>query len=279
MDKLIITVAPTGAWPTKQDTPYVPLTPEEIAEETYRSWQAGASIVHIHVRDDQGRPSMQFEKFEKTVKLIREKCDIIINLTTSGGLDIPDDERMKPFMELKPELASFDAGSMNWMNTSVFLNPPKFLETLAAKMKEHGVKPEIEVFDTGMIYNALNLVQKGLIEKPLHFQFVLGAPGGMTATHKNLLHLVESIPAGSTWSIVGIGRYQLPMIYAALSMGGHIRVGMEDNVYLAKGVLAKSNAEFVEKVVRLAKELGREVAKPDEARKILGLKKTFEDVG
>ncbi|MDI3535299.1 MAG: 3-keto-5-aminohexanoate cleavage enzyme [Thermosediminibacterales bacterium] len=272
MEKLIITVAPTGAWPTKENTPYVPLTPEEIADEVYRSWKAGAAIAHIHVRDDKGKPSMEFEKFERTVKLIRERCDIIINLTTSGGLDVTDEDRMKPFIELKPELASFDAGSMNWMNTAVFLNPPKFLETLARKMKENNVKPEIEVFDTGMIYNALYIAQKGLIDKPYHFQFVLGAPGGITATHKNLLHLVESIPEGSTWSVVGIGKYQLPMIYTALSMGGHIRVGMEDNVYLAKGVLAKSNADFVEKVVRLAKEFGREIATSDEARKILCLK-------
>ncbi len=271
MEKLIITVATTGAWPTKQDTPYVPITPEEIAEEVYRSWKAGAAVAHIHVRDDQGGPCMEYEKFAETVRLIRERCDIVLNLTTSGGLDVSDEERMKPFIELKPELASFDAGSMNWMHTAVFLNSPAFLENLARKMIEAGVKPEIEVFDTGMIYNALYIAGKGLIKKPLHFQFVLGAAGGITATHKNLLHLRDCIPEDATWSVAGIGRNQMAMAFTALTMGGHVRVGMEDNIYLKKGVLAKSNAEFVEKIVRVAGEFGREIATPAEARKILSL--------
>ncbi|MGB9867957.1 MAG: 3-keto-5-aminohexanoate cleavage protein, partial [Bacillota bacterium] len=154
MEKLIITVAPTGAWPTRKDTPYIPITPEEIAEEVYRSWQAGAAIVHVHVRDDEGRPSMDFEKFRRTVELIREKCDIVINLTTSGGLGIDDYTRMRPFIELRPELASYDCGSMNWMHSDVFINHPLFLEKLGLKMQECGVKPEVEIFDLGMIYNA-----------------------------------------------------------------------------------------------------------------------------
>lgn len=272
MEKLIITVAPTGAWPRKENTPYVPLTPEEIADDVYKSWKAGAAIAHIHVRDDEGRPCMEYDKFEKTVKLIRERCDIVLNLTTSGGLDVDDYNRMKPFIELKPELASFDAGSMNWMHSGVFLNSPKFLEKLAGEMQANNVKPEIEIFDTGMIYEALYVASKGLIETPMHFQFVLGAPGGMPATVKNLIFLLEQIPKGSTWSVVGIGKEQINMIYAAFALGGHIRVGMEDNVYLYKGELAKSNADFVKRVVRLANEYGREVATPDEARKILNLK-------
>ena len=168
LEKLVITVATTGAWPTKQDSPYVPITPEEIAEEVYRSWEAGAAVAHIHVRDNHGKPSMEYSKFEQTVSLIRKRCDIVLNLTTSGGLGFSDEERMKPFIELTPEFASFDAGSMNWMHTSVFLNSPAFLETLARRMDDTGVKPEIEVFDTGMIYNALYMAGKGLIKKPLH---------------------------------------------------------------------------------------------------------------
>ncbi len=271
LEKLIITVAPTGAWPTKKDSEHVPITPEEIADEVYRSWQAGAAIAHIHVRDEQGNPAMTFENFEQAVTLIRERCDIIINLTTSGGLDVSDEDRMKPFVKLKPDLASFDAGSMNWMHTTVFLNTPPFLEKLATKMQENGVKPEIEVFDTGMIYNSMYIAAKGLIDQPFHFQFVLGAPGGITATHKNLLHLAESIPTGSTWSVVGIGKSQMAMAFTALTMGGHVRVGMEDNIYLKKGLLAKSNAEFVDKIVKVSNEFGRDIASPKEARDILSL--------
>lgn len=271
-DKVILTVAPTGAWPTKKDTPYVPLTPEEIADEVYRCYQAGASSVHIHVRDDEGRPSMSFEKFKKTVELIRERCDIVINLTTSGGIGLTDEERMKP-LELKPDLASYDCGSMNWQHNSVFINSPSFLETLAAKMKEHGVKPEIEVFDGGMIYNAIYYLQKGVLESPPFFQIVLGAPGGMAATVENLVFLKNLLPKDAMWSAFGIGRAHLPILYATLALGGHVRVGMEDNIYYSKGVLAKSNAEFVERARRLIEEMGKSVATPDEARMILGIKK------
>lgn len=272
-DKVIITVAPTGAWPTKKDTPYVPLTPEEIADEVYACYKAGAAIAHIHVRDDEGNASMDFEKFAKTVKLIRERCDIVINLTTSGGLGYSDEERMKPFIELKPEMASYDCGSMNWQHRSVFINSPEFLEKLGKAMKENNVKPEIEIFDVGMVYNALYYLEKGILEPPLHFQFVLGAPGGMMATVENLVFLKNLIPKDATWSAFGIGRMHLPILYATLALGGHVRVGMEDNIYYSKGVLAKSNVEFVERAKRLINEMGKSVATPDEARKILGLKK------
>ncbi len=272
MSKLIVTVATTGAWPTKDDTPYVPIDPPEIAEEVYKCWKAGAAIAHIHVRDDEGIPSMNFEKFEETVKLIRERCDIVINLTTSGGIGFTDEERMKPFIELKPEMASYDAGSMNWMHQTVFMNSPEFLEKLGRKMKENNVKPELEIFDTGMVYNTLYYLQKGVLEEPLHYQFVLGAPGGMAATTENLLYLKNLIPKGSTWSAFGIGKMHLPILFTTVALGGHVRVGMEDNIYYSKGVLAKSNAEFVERVRRIAREAGREIATPDEAREILGLK-------
>jgi uncharacterized protein (DUF849 family) len=274
VDKLIITVAPTGAWPTKEITPYVPIEPEEIAAEVYQCWQAGAAMAHIHVRDDQQKASMDLAKFKKTVELIRSRkdCDIILNLTTSGNVGLQDEERMKPFMELKPEMASYDAGTMNWMHTTVFENRPDFLEKLALRMKEYGVKPELEIFDTGMIYNTLYYLKKGALEGPQHYQFVLGAAGGAAGTVENLLHMLSLIPAGSTWSAFGIGASHMPIMFAAIAKGGHIRVGMEDNVYMSKGVLAKSNVEFVARVQRIAKEFGREVATPDEARKILGLK-------
>ncbi|MBP1948376.1 BKACE family enzyme [Virgibacillus litoralis] len=269
MEKLIITVATTGAVTTRDNSPYLPITPEEIANEVFDSYKAGASIAHIHVRDVNGNPSMDFEKFQETVERIKDKCDIIINLTSSGGLNLKEEERLK-VCELAPEFASLDAGSMNF-GPSVFINSPPFLEKLSNNMNEYNVKPEIEVFDTGMINNALMLAKKGLIKPPFHFQFVLGVPGGMTANPKNLIHLVDSIPSGSTWSVIGIGKHQLAMNTLGIVLGGHVRVGMEDNVFYKKDELAKTNAQFVERIVRISGELGREVADVNETRKILGL--------
>jgi len=271
-NKIILTVATTGAWPQKKDTPYIPLQPEEIASEIYACWKAGASIAHIHVRDDENKASMSFEKFKETVRLVRKRCDIVINLTTSGGLGLQDDIRMKPFVELKPELASFDCGSMNWMHSTVFENSPKFLEKLGKTMQENNVKPEIEVFDAGMVYNALYYLKKGVLKAPLHFQFVLGVPGGMTATVENLMFLKSLIPADATWGALGIGKQHLPIMYAALALGGHVRVGMEDNIYYRSGELAKSNVEFIERTKRIVAELDKQIATPTEARAILGLK-------
>ena len=215
---------------------------------------------------------MSFEKFEQTVRLIRKRCDIVLNLTTSGGLGLTDEIRMKPFIELKPEIASYDCGSMNWLHTSVFENSPAFLEKLGVAMEENNVKPEIEVFDAGMVYNAIYYMKKGILKPPLHFQFVLGAAGGMDATVENLIFLKSLIPEDSTWGALGIGKGHLPILYTTLALGGHVRVGMEDNIFYSKGVLAKSNVEFVERAKRLAKEMGKEIATPDETRKILNLK-------
>lgn len=272
-NKVILTVAPTGAWPTKKETPYVPLQPREIADEIYACWKAGASIAHIHVRDDEDKSSMSFEKFEETVRYIRETdCDIVINLTTSGQLGLDDEARMKHVIELKPDIASYDCGSMNWMHSTVFENSPRFLEKLGLAMQENNVKPEIEIFDAGMIYNALYYLKKGILKAPLHFQFVLGAAGGMDATVENLVFLKSLLPENCTWGALGIGKGHLPIMYVALALGGHVRVGMEDNVFYSKGVLAKSNIEFVERTKRIVKELNKEIASPDEARQILGLK-------
>ncbi|MDL2210094.1 3-keto-5-aminohexanoate cleavage protein [Desulfovibrio sp. OttesenSCG-928-O18] len=271
--KVIITVAPTGAWPSKKDNPAIPLTPKEIAADVYECWQAGAAVAHLHMRDENGAGTMNKELFKETVGLIREKCDIVLNLTTSGDLNATDETRMAHLIELKPELGSYDCGSMNWMHTSLFLNPPAFLEKLATVMNENGVKPEIEIFDGGMIYNAEYYQKKGFLKAPLHYQFVLGAAGGMAATVENLVFLKGLIPDNATWSALGIGKGHLPIMYAALAMGGHVRVGMEDNVTYSKGRLAKSNAEFVERTVRVIREIDKEHATPDEARKILGVAK------
>lgn len=272
MDPLIVSVATTGSWPTREHTPYVPLTPEEIATAAVDCWREGAAIVHIHVRDSRGAVSLNKDLFREAMELIRAAgCDIIINFTTSGGVgQLPDEERLNP-LDLKPELASFDAGSINFRD-KVFVNSAAFLERLAQRMLETGVKPEIECFDTAMIANALDLAERGLIKPPLYFQFVLGVPGGARATAKQLLHMVELIPPGSPWSVCGIGPHQLPLNTLAIAMGGHTRTGMEDNIYYRKGELAKSNAQLVARVVRIARECEREIASPGEARKILGLR-------
>jgi len=271
-NKVVLTVATTGAWPSKSDTPYIPLQPKEIADEVYACWKAGASIAHIHVRDDEGKSSMNFDKFCETVGLIRQTdCDIVLNLTTSGELGLVDGQRWNHLIALKPEIASYDCGSMNWLHTTVFENSPKFLEKLGTVMQENRVKPEIEIFDAGMVYNAIYYLKKGFLKAPLHFQFVLGAAGGMDATVENLIFLKSLIPAGSTWGALGIGKGHLPIMYTALAMGGHVRVGMEDNILYSKGVLAKSNVEFVERTKRIVAELNKSIATPAETRAILGL--------
>lgn len=270
MEKLIITVAPTGAQTTRKHTPYVPLTPKEISDSVYEAWQAGASIAHIHVRDESGNNTLNLDTYTEVIDRIKDKCDIILNLTTAGGIEMNDIDRLR-VCELRPEMATFDAGSMNF-GSGVFLNSPDFLEKLAIKMKHYQIKPEIEIFEIGMIQNALWIFNKDL-EPPIHFQFVLGVQGGMPATPKNLLYLAESIPANSTWSAIGASKDQLAINTMSIVLGGHVRVGMEDSVYYRKGELAKTNAQFVERIVDLSRILGREIATPNEARQILGLNK------
>lgn len=272
MEKLIITAAVTGAWPTKKHNPNIPLTPKEIADDVYECYKAGASVAHLHMRDDKGVGTMDKEKFKETVERIRDKCDIILNLTTSGEMGASDERRMEHFIELKPQFSSFDAGSMNWMNMGVFLNSPTFLEKLGNTMKENNVKPELEIFDAGMIYNCIHYMKKGVIDSPAHFQLCLGAAGGMAATVENLIFLKNLLPKNSTWSAFGIGVQHMPILFSTIALGGHIRVGMEDNVMYAKNRLAKSNAEFVERAVRISNEFNREVATVEEAKKILNVK-------
>jgi uncharacterized protein (DUF849 family) len=273
MSKTIITVAPTGAWPSKKDNPNIPLTPKEIAEDVFECYKAGAAVAHLHMRDDEGKGTMSTAKFEETVALIREKCDIVLNLTTSGDLNATDETRQAHLKSIRPDMASYDCGSMNWMHNSLFINHPKFLEELGQTMQDYGVKPEIEIFDAGMVYNSLYYLKKGVLQGPLHYQFVLGAAGGTAATIENLVYLKSLIPEGSTWSALGIGKGHVPVMLTAIAMGGHIRVGMEDNVLFAPKTLATSNAQFVTRAANIIREVGNEVATPDDAREILGLKK------
>jgi len=276
MEKLIITVAITGSRITRGTTPYIPITPGEIVASAIECWEAGASIVHIHVRDPlTGLGTQDIGLFRQVVEPLRERTDLVLCLTTSGipGRNLPIEERLTP-LELEPELASFDAGSIN-LGGSVFINTPEFLQAAAVRMREVGVKPELEIFDVGMMVTCLRMREEGYLTDPLHFQFVLGTPWGIPGTPQSLLHLLGYLPERSTWSVIGIGKAHLPMSMMGLILGGHIRVGMEDNVYYERSELAKSNAQFVERIVRIAKEYGREVAAPKDARKILSLRKTI----
>ncbi|MDR1297662.1 MAG: 3-keto-5-aminohexanoate cleavage protein [Deltaproteobacteria bacterium] len=272
-DQVIITVAPTGAWPTRADNPAIPFTPKEIAEDVYECYKAGASVAHLHVRDDEGLGTMCKERFREASALVQEKCDIILNLTTSGDLKATEETRTAHLVELRPELASFDCGSMNWAHDSLFLNHPKFLERLGRCMIDNGVKPEVEIFDAGMVYNSLHYIKKGFLKPPVHYQFVLGAAGGIAGTVQNLVFLLSLIPPDSTWSALGVGKDHLPVLYATLALGGHVRVGMEDNVFYSKGALAGGNVDFVARAARLVREINRAPATPAQARAILGLGK------
>jgi len=270
MERLIITVGITGSRITRNQTPYIPVAPEEIVQSGIEAWRAGASILHVHVRDPKtGLGTQDLSLFTEVVRRLRNETDALLCLTTSGipGRNLPVEERLKP-LSLHPELVSFDAGSMN-MGENVFLNPPEFLEALARETAAAGIKPELEVFDAGMICTCIRYAERGLLRPPLHFQFVLGTPGGSPATAKTLLHFSEIIPGGSTWSVIGIGAGQLPMAMMGMILGGHVRVGLEDNLYYSKGVLAQTNAVLVERIVRMAMEFGREIANPAQAREIL----------
>lgn len=269
MDKLIITVAPVGAETSRQDNPNLPLTPQEIAEEAVRCAEKGAAIIHLHVRDAEGKATQSKAVFQETIRLIKKECNVIIQTSTGGAAWMGAAERLQP-IELKPEMATLTTGTVNF-GEEIFSNPLPMIAEFAKVMVEQGVKPEIEVFEVGMIHNALSLVKKGILQLPLHFDFVMGVPGGITGEPKHLIHLIESLPPGCTWTVAGIGRYELPLATIAAAMGGHVRVGFEDNVYYAKDVLADSNVQLVERMVRIAGELGRPIATPDEARVILGL--------
>ena len=271
MEKLIITVACTGAMTTKDNTPYLPTQPEEIAEEVRMAYECGATVAHVHVRTVEHKATMALDRFEQTVGLIRERVpDIIVNMTSSGGLGFGDEERILPHTVLKPDMGTFDAGSMNFYK-GVFENSPIFLEKLGKAYIENGIKPEVEVFDAGMVWNAKRLLKDGFLQAPIHFQCCMHVHGGMEGTPRNLVHLVDSFPEKSTWSAFGCGPTADVIMAMAMTMGGHIRVGMEDNVYLSKGVLAEHNYQFVEKVVKLAEVFKRPIANVDEARQILSL--------
>ena len=272
MQKLIITAAISGAEVLKEHNPAVPYTLEECVREAKSAYEAGASIIHLHVRHDDGTPTQDKDRFEEVMTAIQAACpDVIIQPSTGGAVGMTDDERLQP-IELNPEMATLDCGTLNFGGDEVFTNTENTIKYFGDRMIERGIKPELEVFDKSMIDMALRLHKRGHIKSPMHFDFVMGVNGGISGTLRDFVFLRGSIPEGSTYTVAGMGRFEMTLAVAAIIDGGHVRVGFEDNVYLSRGVLAKSNGELVEKVVRLAKEFGREIATPAEAREILSLK-------
>lgn len=273
MSKLIITAAICGAEVTKEHNPAVPYTVEEIAREAKSAYDAGASIIHLHVRDDLGNPTQDINRYRDCIEAIRKVCpDAIIQPSTGGAVGMSSEERLQP-VNLAPEMATLDCGTCNFGGDDIFVNTENMIIEFAAKMKENNVKPECEVFDKSMIEMALRLHKKGLIqEDQFHFNFVMGVNGGIGASIQDLAFMINSIPSNATFTVSGIGRHEFLLAAMSIASNGHVRVGFEDNVYIEKGVLAKSNGELVEKVVNIAKLLGREIATPSEARAILNLK-------
>jgi 3-keto-5-aminohexanoate cleavage enzyme len=271
-DAVIISAATTGSWPRKAQNPNLPTTPEEIAAAAVAAGEAGAAIVHIHVRDDNETVTCDPARYARARDLIEAAgSNVVVNMSTGGGAGTTtDEERMAP-VALAPEIASFDCGSLNF-GERVFINSPAFLHELATRMKQYGVKPEIECFEPGHVWNALRLIDEGMLEPPFWFQFVLGVRGGSPPEPKQLQHLVDMLPPGAHWSVCGIGRAQWPLGVMAMAMGGHVRTGLEDNIWYRKGELAASNAQLVARLVRIAEELGRPLATPDDVRALLGLR-------
>ena len=271
MDKLIISACICGAEVTKENNPAVPYTVEEVVREAKSAYDAGAALIHLHVRWDDGTPTQDKGRFQEMVDAIRKECpDVIIQPSTGGAVGMTDLERLQSTeITPTPEMATVDCGTCNFGGDEIFINTDNTIANFGDIMQERGIKPECEVFDKGMIDLALKAAKKGHIKYPIHFDFVLGVQ--MTATVRDLVIMATSIPADSTWTATGIGKNAWGIAAATIAMGGHVRVGFEDNVYMSKGVLAKSNGEMVERVVQMAKLLNREVATPAEAREILGL--------
>ncbi|MCL2171430.1 MAG: 3-keto-5-aminohexanoate cleavage protein [Defluviitaleaceae bacterium] len=273
MEKLIITAAICGAEVTKAHNPAVPYTIAEIGREAGLAAEAGAAIIHLHVREDDGAPTQCAARFAACIAEIRRVAPgVIIQPSTGGAVGMSNAERMQPLsLSPAPEMATLDCGTVNFGGDEIFVNTENTIKEFAAKMLDLGIKPEVEVFDKGMIDTAIRLAAAGFIKTPMHFNFVMGVNGGIAATTRDFAYLAASIPPGSTYTAAGIGRAAFHIAALAIVSGGHVRVGFEDNIYLSRGVLAKSNGELVAKAANLARELGREITTPAEARQILGL--------
>lgn len=274
MEKLIITAAICGAEVSKEDNPAVPYTVREIGIEAEKAFLAGASIIHLHVREDDGTPTQKKQRFKACIEEIKSRVnDVIIMPSTGGAIGMTDQQRLQPIYLENIELASLDMGTMNFGGSEIFINTESTIINFANEMNRRGIKPELECFDKGMVDTALRLNYKGIIQSPMHFNLVFGVKGGINATMRDLVYLTNFIPVDATYTVTGIGQYEMPMAALSIALGGHVRVGIEDNIYISKAVLAESNAQLVEKIVRISTEMGRAIASPYDARKILGLKK------
>jgi 3-keto-5-aminohexanoate cleavage enzyme len=268
-DALIITAAVNGAETMREQNPNVPYTADEIAAEAKKCREAGAAMIHVHGRNDDGTPTQDRETFRKILTTVRAQSDILVQFSTGGAVWMDVEERIEA-LDLRPDMATLTTGTVNF-GDDVFKNTIPMIKTIASRLSEFGIQPEIEVFEIGMMDTALSLLAEGVLTAPLHFDFVLGVPGAMAARPEYLDFLVTLLSSGSTWSVAGIGRHELPLAYKALEMGGHVRVGLEDNVYLAKGVFAQGSWELVQKVAERARELGRRPVGPAEAKSLLSL--------
>ncbi|MFX1497962.1 MAG: 3-keto-5-aminohexanoate cleavage protein [Promethearchaeota archaeon] len=272
MVKLIITAAICGAEVTKDQNPNIPYSVREIGIEAEKAFLAGASIIHLHVREDNGTPTQNKDRFQTCINEIKKRCpDVIIMPSTGGAVGMSNEERIQSIYLENIEMASLDCGTMNFGADDIFINTENSIKYFAKEMYKRNIKPELECFDKGMIDMALKLHEEGYIKDAMHFNLVLGVNGGIKASTRDLIFLIESLPSNSTYTVTGIGKHEFPMAITSLSLGGHVRVGFEDNIYISKGKLAESNSQLVEKVVRIASEFDRELASPYDARKILGI--------
>lgn len=269
---LIITAAIVGAEVTREHTPHLPITAAELADEAAKCRDAGASVIHLHVRNADGSPSQSAELFGEAITRIREKTDVVVQVSTGGAVGMSIDERLGGLV-CKPEMATLNCGTINF-GDDVFVNTRPDIRKIATRIREAGSIAELECYEAGHVHEALELLRTGTISPPLHFQFVLGVPGGIRASEDVVRFMLSQIPEGSTWAVAAVGRHQRPMTELAMRLGGHARVGLEDNIYLEKGVLSEGSAPLVARAAAYAKTLGREVVEPDHARKLLGIVKS-----
>ncbi len=265
--EIVLTAAIVGAEVTRASTPHLPITPNEIADEAARCREAGAAVIHLHVRNDDGSPTQSKERFAETIDRIRAKTDCIVQVSTGGAIGMSIDERAQP-LACKPEMATLNCGTLNF-GDDVFVNTRPQIKDLAARIRESGAIAELECYEVGHVEEALALAEKGLLHAPLHFQFVMGVPGGIGANEANVRYMMTRVPAGASWAVAAVGRFQQPMTELAMRLGGHARVGLEDNIYLSKGVLSEGSAPLVLRAAAYAKSIGRTPVEPMRARALL----------
>lgn len=265
--EIILTAAIVGAEVTREQTPHLPITPQEIADEAARCREAGVAVIHLHVRNDDGSNTQSKERFQETIERIRAKTDCIIQVTTGGAVGMSIEERVGP-LACKPEMATLNCGSLNF-GDDVFVNTRPQIREIAARLKESGSVAELECYEVGHLEEALLLAEKGIISRPLHFQFVLGVPGGISASERNIRYMASLVPVDASWAVAAVGRFQQPMTELAMRLGGHVRVGLEDNIYLSKGVLSEGSAPLVARAAAYARSIGRTPVDPARARTLL----------